>query len=214
MISSRNREYSDTENAIFLAALDVFGEHGRDGARMRDIARRAGINPALVHYYFRSKERLYEEVFLYILDTQFSPLSASIEEGKDFATQLRSFIRMYMDMLERTPALIGFMTRELSNGAIKMHEHFSRVIDDPAFPPRAFLTAVERAIRRREIRKVDPMQTLITVLGSCVYYYIALPLLKSIAPNIAQDPVAFPAKRREHIFDLVYNGLVTRRSRA
>ncbi|MBI5648568.1 MAG: TetR family transcriptional regulator [Ignavibacteriae bacterium] len=214
MISIDQREYSDTESAIFLAALDVFGEHGKSGARMRDIARRAGINPALVHYYFRSKDRLYEEVFSYMLRTHFMVLSASLSKEKDFASQLRAFICTYMDMLERTPALVGFMTRELSTGATNLAVHFARVANDPAFPPRAFLLAVERAIRRREIRKVDPMQTLITVLGSCVYFYLAIPLLKSIAPDIAGDPAAFAARRREHIFDLVYHGLSTRRTHA
>ena len=52
-----------TEEKIFEAATDVFVEKGMDGARMQDIADKAGINKALLHYYFRTKDKLFNAVF-------------------------------------------------------------------------------------------------------------------------------------------------------
>ena len=52
-----------TEEKIFDAATDVFVEKGMDGARMQDIANHAGINKALLHYYFRTKDQLFNAVF-------------------------------------------------------------------------------------------------------------------------------------------------------
>ena len=52
-----------TEERIFDAATDVFTEKGMDGARMQDIANHAGINKSLLHYYYRSKDRLFDAVF-------------------------------------------------------------------------------------------------------------------------------------------------------
>ena len=52
-----------TEEKIFEAATEVFEEKGMDGARMQDIANHAGINKSLLHYYFRTKDHLFNAVF-------------------------------------------------------------------------------------------------------------------------------------------------------
>ena len=56
---------TQTEKKIIEAATTVFSEKGKDGARMQEIADTAGINKALLHYYFRSKNKLFKIVFLY-----------------------------------------------------------------------------------------------------------------------------------------------------
>ena len=67
---------NETENSIFEAALDVFSRKGKDGARMQEIADAAGINKAMLHYYFRSKDLLYESVFGHVARHFFSALEA------------------------------------------------------------------------------------------------------------------------------------------
>ena len=75
------QEYTETEKKIFLAALEVFGREGRNGARMQQIADLAGINKALVHYYFRSKDKLYEEVLSYVVDHFLTDLGRTLENS-------------------------------------------------------------------------------------------------------------------------------------
>ncbi|MDZ7635635.1 MAG: helix-turn-helix domain-containing protein [Bacteroidales bacterium] len=58
---------SHTKEKIFLAASEIFEEKGHSGARMQEIADRAGINKALLHYYFRSKDQLFKAVFIVLL---------------------------------------------------------------------------------------------------------------------------------------------------
>src|SRR5918997_7044366 len=95
----------DTEERILDAARAVFVRHGTAGARMQEIAQEAGVNQALLHYYFRSKDRLAEAVFRQVagrlLPTVFEILGSdlSIEE------KVERFVSLYIDTLSRSPFL-------------------------------------------------------------------------------------------------------------
>jgi AcrR family transcriptional regulator len=69
-----------TEERIFESATEIFIEKGMDGARMQDIANHAGINKALLHYYYRSKEHLFEAVFEKLATVMFSRFSPVFDE--------------------------------------------------------------------------------------------------------------------------------------
>ena len=87
---------ADTEARIFEAALKVFARKGKDGARLQEIADEAGIHRPLLHYYFRTKQQLYEAV----AERMFKQFLASLEMpagSKSFADTLRAFIDHYVD---------------------------------------------------------------------------------------------------------------------
>ena len=67
-------EDKQTEDKIFEAATIVFEEKGLAGARMQNIADRAGINKALLHYYFRTKDHLFEAVFTALAKKMFAKI--------------------------------------------------------------------------------------------------------------------------------------------
>src|SRR5512143_197254 len=108
-------ELSDTEKKIFTASLAVFAEYGKEGARMQDIADRAGITKALVHYYFRSKDRLFEKVFEYIFRTYLSQIGEAVAEAPDFRTSLKRFIDTYIDLVAANPVIFNFMFHQLAS---------------------------------------------------------------------------------------------------
>ena len=81
-----------TEQRIFNAALEVFSRKGKDGARMQEIADCAGINRALLHYYFRSKSKLYEAVFAHGFEQFIGGLSQSLRSERSFERSLRTFV--------------------------------------------------------------------------------------------------------------------------
>ncbi len=82
---------SNTEQNILVAARKVFIEKGRDGARMQEIANEAGINKALLHYYFRSKQKLFEAVFLEAFDKFLPQTELLISSDKPFFEKLIDF---------------------------------------------------------------------------------------------------------------------------
>lgn len=203
--------YSETEEKIFLAALEEFSLHGKQGARMQQIADRAGITKALIHYYFRSKDRLYEAVFAFVVRRYFINIGENIQPGEHFADTLRNFIDRYIDLLEKQPALPFFILRDIAEGApvlsAKIREH---LLPRKRNLPFLFVSSFEAAVASGEIRQHDPIQTLITVMGACIYFFAGFPVLSVIIPGLKRERARFLAERRDHIFDIVYYGLTPR----
>ena len=200
--------YSETEERIFRAAVDVFSMHGKEGARMQIIADAAGINKALVHYYFRSKDKLYDQAFDFIVKKYFSQLGDALQDQKDFASLLKALIDRYCDLLEANPMIYKFIFREVITGAPVLGSKFKLLLDElDNNPLETFTKKLKTAIRKKEIRPVDPLQTFITVIGSLVFYFLSFPLLSSLRPELLLRREQFAKERKKHVYELLYNGL-------
>ncbi|MBR9974840.1 MAG: TetR/AcrR family transcriptional regulator [Bacteroidetes bacterium] len=212
-------QFNETEQAILAAALEEFSKHGRQGARMQDIADRAGLNKALLHYYFRSKERLYEEVFTYVFRHYFTRMTTPLRSDGSFAEILRQFIHQYVDLLNENPALPMFMLREVAEGAPVFRRRIGEIAathldpesgDTPLGLPNTILAFFERGVREGAVTQADPFQTMISVMGACIYFFAAFPIFAAVMPGLEQQRAALTEARKDHIFELVYYGLKPR----
>jgi len=197
-----------TEARILQAATEVFLNKGRDGARMQEIAEKAGINKALLHYYFRSKDRLYEEVFRKECGAYIGSFLASVPETEDMEVFLRFFIDHYIDRLAQRPQVVSFVLWEIQQGG----ERFGRIIREFLFreenDARPFIVdIVARAVASGRIRKVDPIQFILSLLGVCVYPFVARPILERIVDGLDVLSEAFLEKRKEEVFRLFWEGI-------
>jgi AcrR family transcriptional regulator len=104
-----------TEEKIFDAATDVFIEKGLDGARMQDIADHAGINKALLHYYFRTKDRLFEAVFTKLAKKMFSRFNPIFEKDLSLEDKIRFFFKEHINFMQHNPKLPGFILNEINH---------------------------------------------------------------------------------------------------
>ncbi len=203
--------FSDTEHQILEAALLEFSTHGRQGARMQCIADRAGLNKALIHYYFRNKERLYEEVFRYVFQRYFRRLGETLRRDGDFPTVLRAFINRYLDLLNENPALPMFLLREVSEGAPVFSRRISEIVEiSPDGMPYLLLQLFAKASSSGEIRHTDPFQALISIMGTCIYFFAGFPIFAALMPELQDRREELVEQRKEHIFELVYYGLKPR----
>ena len=109
---------SDAEARIFEAALAAFARKGRDGARMQEIADAAGVNKAMLHYYFRSKDALYGRVFEYVIGQLVQAFGAALarDDGASFAATLRLFIGTYTDFVAAHTDVMRLMVNEMLSG--------------------------------------------------------------------------------------------------
>ncbi len=199
----------DTEARIFDAALRVFARKGQDGARLQEIADEAGIHRPLLHYYFRTKQQLYEAVAERMF-TQFMATFDAPAEGGRFADTLRAFIEHYVDSVREHPHAAMWMVAENMAGNPILGEMLARAFATEGSPQRTMLEAIEQAVETREIRPVNPRQLLLTLVSSCVFFFVTLPTVKMMNPLAAEDFDAYVEERKEHVFDVLYYGLASR----
>ena len=105
---------SSTEHKILEAAKTEFLEFGLYGARMQNIANRAGINKALLHYYFRNKEKLFDKVFESALERYFSNMDIMSDNRLDFKERVHLLVDRFLDFLEEYPQMALFLIKEVS----------------------------------------------------------------------------------------------------
>ncbi len=115
-----------TEERIFDAATEIFLERGMDGARMQEIADLAGINKSLLHYYFRSKDRLFDAVFEKVATRMFSRFSPLLDPGLTLEEKIRFFFREHISFMEENPRLPSFLLNEINRNPERMKEIIRR----------------------------------------------------------------------------------------
>jgi TetR/AcrR family transcriptional regulator len=203
----------NTEQRILDAAARVFLEKGMDGARMAEIAAEAGINKALLHYYFRSKKRLYGEVFEREIRGFFNDLFSLVAGSADPVSGpdrfIMDFIGNYIDLLARNPQVVRFLTWELGSGAHLAPGIIRDIIHggQESSVYSKYRGIIEKAVRSGRIREVDPDHLLISMLGMCVYTFLAAPVLAHVITSVDFGNRAFLEKRKAEIFSLLWNGI-------
>ncbi len=116
---------NQTEEKIFEAATTVFVEKGLDGARMQEIADQAGINKALLHYYYRTKERLFNAVFEKLALILFKRFAPVLDANMSLEDKLRFFYREHIDFLKKNRSLPSFILNEINRNPERLKKLIS-----------------------------------------------------------------------------------------
>lgn len=203
------------EELILRAAGDVFLEKGLSGARMQEIADRAGINKTLLHYYFRTKKNIYARILGKVFAAFFSQIEEAFGDGSSFAAVLRQFIDRLLDLLAANPRVPLFLMQELAQGGTIARDILVKTLAHQRMTlPKRLVALIRQEQQAGRLGPVDPIQFMITVLGSCIYFFAAEPIVRevvaSVQPGKPFDREAFLAHRRQSIFDVLYYGLKKR----
>lgn len=199
---------NESESAIFAAALRVFARKGKDGARMQEIADAAGINKAMLHYYFRSKDKLYEAVFTHVVAHFFGAIGRVLQKEQPFRETLRELIDVYMSEHYEHPDMHRMWVHENLNGAPVARALVSKGLSaQDRGGPYQLIARIKRAVDEGEIRPVDPVQFLMSFLGMTLFYFIATPTLSVLQPEMVSDPIGALERRKQHVFEVLYHGV-------
>jgi AcrR family transcriptional regulator len=182
------KEPEATENAIFEAARRVFTRKGYAAARMDEIAKEAGINRALLHYYFRSKERMFEKIFIERISQFFGGLVAILNSEAPLTEKIRRIIDHDISTFQEHPELPLFIMQELSLNPERLPKFMQGAGVNPKVVIDAFGAQVKKASRNGDMRATDGTQLLINIMSMCVYPFIARPLLR---PALGLDEEGF-----------------------
>ncbi len=186
---------ADTETRILDAAHAVFMRRGTAGARMTEIAREAGVNHALVHYYFRSKQRLAEAVFRRAIGQFFPAMIGVLASDAPLEDKVRMVAAAQIDMLLNNRYLPGYLLAELNHYPERAEQLLSTMSGTTPANVRARLFGtlgkqLEDAARSGLLREIRPQEFVLNLVSMVVYPFAARPLVMAI---IGMDDATFTA---------------------
>jgi TetR/AcrR family transcriptional regulator len=158
---------------ILGAAKKVFLEKGMSGARMQDIADEAGINKALLHYYFKSKEKLFEMIFKEASSLFFSKITGIVESKMPLFEKIENFCSAYIDMLLQNPYLPLFVLNEASKQPNRFKQKFWKNREQ-IFS--SFAAEIADEVKKKKIKSIDPAQLFMNMISLCIFPFIARPI--------------------------------------
>ena len=169
---------TSTEEKILSAAREIFFQKGFFGARMQDIADEAGINKALLHYYFRSKEKLFETIFREAFEKLVPRLIEVFSSELSFFDKVRAFCEAYVTMAMENPFIPIFILNEMHRNP----EGFEKTFGDiPKKVPHTLLKSViKKAVDDGLIREIDPPQLIMNMLSLCMFPTISRPMFQLV----------------------------------
>ena len=192
----------ESRAAILKAAVGEFAEHGIAGARTDAIARAAHVNKALLYYYFKDKDALYEAV----LDHVFSGLRAQVTPVLDSdlppRQKMLEYLGAYFDYIAANPrfprVVQGEWVRSGAKGSAAM-QRVARKYFRPIFEKLS--EVLQEGIRTGEFRAVNPMDFLPSVVAVIVFYFTTAPVMKAL---MKVDPLSEERIRERRAFVLEF----------
>ncbi len=198
-----NQVVKSTEEIILVAARSVFIQKGFSGARMQEIADEAGINKALLHYYFRSKDHLFEAVFAQAISSFLPVVKSVLESDLPLKIKIIKFVETYIDILLANPHIPGFVIQELNNNPGRFVDKFKAMGLDPTI-------IIKQVIEEEElgmIRAVNPEHFMVNLLSMCIFPFVAKPIIKGVLRKDEDQYYLFLKERKEQIIEFVMNSL-------
>jgi TetR/AcrR family transcriptional regulator len=194
-----------TEEKIFESATAVFIEKGMDGARMQDIANHAGINKSLLHYYYRTKERLFNAVFEKIAGQMFRKFAPVLDENLSLEEKIRFFFREHITFLQKNPRLPSFFLNEINRNPA-MIKKFIRNLDVHK------LWATLEAQHKEELKKYSITretvpQFMTSIAAMSVFPFAARALIAGIMEKMGYEFDDYIEQRKEYAAEFVINAI-------
>ena len=194
-----------TEERIFEAATDVFVEKGMDGARMQDIANHAGINKALLHYYFRTKDHLFNAVFEMIARKILKKFAPVFDENLTLEEKIRFFFKEHITFLQENPKLPAFILNEVNRNPARIKKLLANV-DFESVWLKIYEQHKEELIQYN-ITQAKMPQIMISMAAMSVFPFAARGILEGILGKVGLDFNEFLEERKEFAADFVIKAI-------
>ncbi|MFZ4928621.1 TetR/AcrR family transcriptional regulator [Chryseobacterium sp. Mn2064] len=166
---------ASTEEKIKNAARTVFYKKGFAATRTRDIAEEAGINLALLNYYFRSKAKLFEMIMIETMTGFFQNLMMVLNSKETTLDEkVEQVVERYIDLIIKEPEIPTFIISELRNNPDLL---LQKIPLKEVIQTSEFLKQYQESVQKGEMSEPNPLHFLINILGLTVFPFIAKPML-------------------------------------
>jgi len=198
----------ETEAKILAAAFSVFLANGKAGTRMQEIADEAGVNKSLLHYYFRSKDKIY----LAVLKNVVKKIIMTIVENLDLTSGLQQIIKdlIYgqINSIKDNKQVFQFVMGEVWMNPHEVKAVFKEAIkiqDRSALS--VILERINEAVIRKEIRQIDPFQLIINIFSLDIFFAILSPILFEMTDFSEKKRMLIANNRADDVFNFVWESI-------
>lgn len=201
MTSSKDK---NTETKILSAAKTVFQSKGMDGARMQEIADKAGINKAMLHYYYRSKQLLFEAVFKNAFALLAPQLNAVLNDDSSIEAKVKNFTSNYISFIIKHPYLPNFIIQELNRNP----DFIIKLQETGSFPNlEKFKKQVAIEVSKGILKPIKGEQLFIHILSLNIFPFVAAPLIKAFVNVDNKTYKKLMNDRKTEVSDFIINAI-------
>jgi TetR/AcrR family transcriptional regulator len=163
------------------AAMEVFAEAGYEGARVDEIAKRAGVNKAMIYYRIGDKDTLYKEVLHNVFGDTVERIAKDIRDDLSPEGKLKTYISNLATTMTQHPSFPRIMMREVASG----WSHFSEaVVQDIAGIILIVKDIIDEGVKKGVFIDINPVLVHLMTIGSMLLFNLSLPVRKSFNDHI------------------------------
>lgn len=183
------------------SARELFIKNGRDGASMQEIADHAGINKGLLHYYFKSKKRLFHEVFRSEFNSVYADVNKILNNPGTMEEKLAGIIDRYFELLSENPELPAFVMFEVNKSPQLVKEMAEEI------QLHQTIVSLDEEFRKNKISSSPEFafQVLLNIISLCVFPFMMKPMVKEMGAKEGIDFNAMMEYRKQFLKHVIIN---------
>ncbi len=195
-------EQHQTELLIKETAKRVFFQKGILNATTQQIADEAGVNRALIHYYFRSRNQLFKTVLEDAVNETRDKIDSIFNSDESFKSKISKYLDVFIDRNAEFPYIQNFIITEIMQDPEKMKEYFSRKrnhLMKHIVPP------LKKEIEKGTMQAVDPEHFIVNMMSMCSYPLVAKPFIQNMFSYDDKAYKKFLKERKQVIYKVLFN---------
>lgn len=204
MSPKKSIDEADARERILTAAAEVFSSVGFTGARVDDIAERAGINKAMLYYHVGDKERLYATVLIDAVERALASLQAATRKVDTPTEKLQCVLDTFVEIGTTNPHLIPMILREVASGGATMPDE---MLMRMASVFRVVQEVLAEGMKDGSFRKTDPLLTHVTLVGSMMFLIGSQPIRARLARIAGVTHAHSLRELADHVANLFLHGI-------
>ena len=197
-----------TEELILDAAMKVFTRKGFAAARMEEIAKEAGINRALLHYYHRDKQTMFNRIFESRFKEFFKGLFVIFESDNiSLFEKIKRMVDHEISTLIKHPDLARFIITEIAQSPDLLLEYGKKLGINPRMFIEAFEKQVVKEVSEGVIKPIEGKQLLINIMSLCIYPFVARPIIQTMMSVDETNFYHMAEQRKKEVSEFIINAI-------
>lgn len=196
----------DTEEKILDAAREIFSQKGFAGTRMQEIADKAEINKAMLHYYFRNKQQLFERIVDSHIQLITPKLVEAISDSVPVIENLERLVDSYIDTITEYPFMPMFLLHEMSQRRMHAVDQMKKVLKRENAIARLFQKMKEEQ-QKGILKEIPPHHLLLSVMSLIVFPFIARPVFQHMLEISEEEYTAMMLERKTIVKDFIRSAI-------